>query len=94
MKNLLSKDLCIGQVVRNLSGRDTGRLFFVVKVIDKEYVLISDGKKRKLEKPKLKKVKHLQKYDIINNVVKYKIESNNSINNAFIRAELGKLNYV
>lgn len=91
---MLSKDLCIGQVVRNLSGRDTGRLFFIVKVIDKEYVLISDGKKRKLEKPKLKKVKHLQKYDIINHVVKYKIESNNSINNAFIRAELGKLNYV
>ena len=91
---MLSNNISIGQVVKNTSGRDAGRLFFVVKIIDDKYVLISDGKKRKLEKPKLKKVKHLQKYDIINNVVKYKIESNNSINNAFIRAELGKLNYV
>ena len=91
---MLSKDLCIGQVVRNLSGRDTGRLFFIVKVVDDEYVLISDGKKRKLEKPKLKKVKHLQKYDIINNAVKDMIESNESIKDAFLRAELGKLNNV
>ncbi|GAA0866316.1 KOW domain-containing RNA-binding protein [Paraclostridium tenue] len=91
---MLSKDICIGQVVRNTSGRDTGRLFFIVKVVDDEYVLISDGKKRKLEKPKLKKVKHLQKYDIINNVVKDMIESNESIKDAFLRAELGKLNNV
>ena len=91
---MLSKDICIGQVVRNTSGRDTGRLFFVVKVVDDEYVLISDGKKRKLEKPKLKKVKHLQKYDIINSTVKSMIESNESITDAFLRAELGKLNNV
>ena len=37
---MLSKDICIGQVVRNTSGRDTGRLFFIVKVVDDEYVLI------------------------------------------------------
>ena len=91
---MLSIDICIGQVVRNTSGRDTGRLFFVVIVVDDEYVLISDGKKRKLEKPKLKKVKHLQKYDIINNAVKDMIESNESIKDAFLRAELGKLNNV
>ena len=91
---MLSKDICIGQVVRNTSGRDTGRLFFIVKVVGDEYVLISDGKKRKLEKPKLKKVKHLQKYDIINNAVKDMIESNESIKDAFLRAELGKLNNV
>ena len=91
---MLSKDICIGQVVRNTSGRDTGRLFFIVKVVDDEYVLISDGKKRKLEKPKLKKDKHLQKYDIINNAVKDMIESNESIKDAFLRAELGKLNNV
>ncbi|MGL5642678.1 MAG: KOW domain-containing protein [Paraclostridium sp.] len=91
---MLSKKLSIGQVVINLSGRDAGRLFFIVEVVDDEYVFISDGKKRKLEKPKLKKVKHLQKYDIINNAVKDMIESKESITNAFLRAELGKLNNV
>lgn len=91
---MLSNNISIGQVVKNTSGRDTGRLFFVVKIIDDKYVLISDGKKRKLENPKLKKVKHLQKYDIINCMVKNKIESDESITNTFLRAELGKLNNV
>jgi ribosomal protein L14E/L6E/L27E len=91
---MLSEKIRIGQVVRNSSGRDTGRLFFVVKIVDDEYVFISDGKKRKLEKPKLKKVKHLQKYDIINYNVKNIIESKGSVTDAFLRAELGKLNIV
>lgn len=91
---MLSNNLSIGKVVKNMSGRDAERLFFIVKIINDQYVFISDGKKRKLEKPKLKKVKHLQKYDIINYGVKNKIESNESITNAFLRAELGKLNNV
>lgn len=94
MEIILSKKVSIGQVVRNSAGRDTGRLFLGVEVVDDEYIFISDGKKRKLEKPKLKKVKHLQKYDIINNAVKDMIESKESITNAFLRAELGKLNNV
>ena len=91
---MLSKDLSIGQVVINTSGRDAGRLFFIVKIVDKEHVLISDGKKRKLDNPKLKKVKHLQKYKSLNQVVKEKLESKESITDAFIRAELNKLNIV
>ena len=91
---MLSNDLSIGQVVKNISGRDSGRLFFIIKIVNEKSVYISDGKKRKLEKPKLKKVKHLQKYGIINCEVKNKIELNESITNAFIRAELGKLNNV
>lgn len=91
---MLSEKICIGQVVENTSGRDTGRLFFVVKVIDDQYVLISDGKKRKLDKPKLKKVKHLKTYNIINNKVKNMVESKESITDTFLRVELGKLNNV
>ncbi|GAA0697514.1 KOW domain-containing RNA-binding protein [Paraclostridium ghonii] len=91
---MLSNNISIGQVIKNTSGRDAGRLFFIVKVIDDEYVFISDGKRRKLEKPKLKKVKHLKKYDIINCKVKNKIELNEPISDAFLRTELGKLNNV
>lgn len=57
---MLSDNLSIGQVVKVSLGRDQGNLFFVVKIINNEYVLIADGKKRKLDKPKLKKVKHLK----------------------------------
>nr|WP_312214910.1 KOW domain-containing protein [Clostridioides sp.] len=92
MKKVLSEDLSIGQVVKVSSGRDKGRLFFIVKIVDDEYVLIADGKKRKLVKPKLKKVKHLKKYNFINNEVKGKIISDQEITDCFLRAELTKLN--
>lgn len=86
---MLSEKIRVGQVVKSLSGRETGRLFFVVKVIDPQYVLISDGKKRKLDRPKLKKVKHLKVYKFFNEEVKNKIASD-KITDAFLRAELTK----
>ena len=88
---MLSKNLSVGQVVESTSGRDKGRLFFIIKVVDDQYVLISDGKKRKLEQPKLKKVKHLKRYNVINNEVKNKIVSNENLTDAFLRAQLTKL---
>lgn len=89
---MLSEDLSIGQVVKSKSGRDQGNSFFIIKIIDEEYVLLADGDKRKLDKPKLKKVKHLKKSNIISKAIKNKIEANESINDAFLRAELKKLN--
>ncbi|RDY25922.1 KOW domain-containing protein [Romboutsia weinsteinii] len=88
---MLSKNLSVGQVVESTSGRDIGRLFFIIKVVDDQYVLISDGKKRKLDQPKLKKVKHLKRYNVINNEVKNKILSCEYLTDAFLRAQLTKL---
>lgn len=91
---MLSNKLSIGQVVQVSSGRDTGRFFFVIKTIDHEYVLISDGRKRKLDKPKLKKVKHLKRYNVVNEILKDKILSGQEVTDAFLRAELTKLNNI
>lgn len=49
-----------GQVVRSLAGRDKDRYFLVLKVVDQTYLLLVDGKLRKLAKPKKKKVQHVQ----------------------------------
>ena len=88
---MLSNNLSVGQVVRSTSGKERERLFFVTKIINHEYVLIADGKKRKLGKPKLKKVKHLERYNVINNEVKNKILSEQNNTDAFLRAQLIKL---
>lgn len=48
-----------GQVVYSKCGRDKGGVFIVVSVED-EYVYLADGKLRRLEKPKRKKLKHIQ----------------------------------
>ncbi|SHK27977.1 KOW domain-containing RNA-binding protein [Tepidibacter formicigenes] len=88
---MLLNDLSVGQVVMSKSGRDKGRLFFVLKIVNDEYVLISDGDTRKLDKPKLKKVKHLIKYKLISKDVKNKILSSEDFNDAFLRCELKRL---
>lgn len=49
-----------GQVVISKCGRDIGKLQVVIDNLDDSYVLVVDGKRRKIEKPKKKKVKHLQ----------------------------------
>lgn len=48
-----------GCVVRSISGRDADR-FYVVMELEGGYACISDGKVRRLEKPKRKSVKHLR----------------------------------
>ncbi len=52
-------DSIIGKYVWSTSGRDKGNLFIVTAVVDDQYVMLADGKLRKLEKPKKKKLKHL-----------------------------------
>ena len=47
-----------GCVARAKAGRDKNG-YFVVLDLDGEYAMISDGKRRPLEKPKRKKCKHL-----------------------------------
>jgi len=49
----------VGQVVFSKCGRDKGRAFVVLSVED-EYVFLSDGQLRPLNKPKKKKIKHTQ----------------------------------
>lgn len=56
----------LGRVVYSKAGRDSGRTFVIVNVIDEIYVYISDGDLRTVEKPKKKKLKHL---NITNDVV-------------------------
>ena len=51
-------DAC-GQIVRSLAGHDKGALFCVLDT-DGGYLLLCDGKRRRLERPKRKKEKHTQ----------------------------------
>lgn len=48
-----------GLVVRAMAGRDQGG-YFVVLSVENGFAEIADGKRRKLEAPKRKSVRHLQ----------------------------------
>ena len=43
-----------------MCGRDRKRLFCVVGVCDEDFVLLANGDLRKLDRPKRKRLKHLQ----------------------------------
>ena len=57
-----------GRVVLSTQGRDEGRYFIVLEVIDEQFVLMADGLTRKVDHPKKKKVKHLRPKPIVVNV--------------------------
>ena len=57
----------VGRVVISKSGRDKNTWFVVIKV-ENQYVYIVDGKARKLENPKKKNLKHLQKTNMFLNI--------------------------
>lgn len=81
-------EYCIGQIVRSKAGRDNGTLYVVIST-DGEYVYVSDGMTHKLDKPKKKKIKHIQgSYEIIN-VIEEQLK-NGSLENHMIRKILAQ----
>lgn len=83
----------LGQVVVSRAGRDAGRRFVVVKVVDEFFVEISDGDLRRIEKPKKKKVKHLNITDEKAESLEKKLKSGSKITNAEIRKALANLDF-
>ena len=51
-------DVKCGMIVRSGAGRDKGK-FMVVVAADEEFAYLADGKERKLERPKKKRLKHV-----------------------------------
>ncbi len=57
-------DDLLGHLFVSLSGRDKGIVCAVIGIAEDDgYVYIADGKMRKVEKPKKKKLKHLKPID-------------------------------
>ncbi|MEW5783724.1 MAG: KOW domain-containing RNA-binding protein [Bacillota bacterium] len=52
-----------GQLVRSLAGRDKGEHYLVIAVADPGRVLVVDGRRRTMARPKKKNTAHLQRYE-------------------------------
>lgn len=52
----------IGALVVSANGRDTGTVLAVIGRTD-THLILANGRKRRIEKPKLKKIKHVKKLD-------------------------------
>lgn len=75
-------------LVKATAGRDKGKYFAVIEVLDENYVLICDGRRRKLDSPKRKKIKHLLSLNYSLDLIKNKSESGNKISNSDIKKSI------
>jgi ribosomal protein L14E/L6E/L27E len=73
-----------GQIVYSKAGRDKGTAMVVLQV-DGEFLLLSDGRRRTLAKPKRKKTKHVGR---TNTVVSLKPPCGRALQDADIRKHL------
>ena len=85
------QQLRIGQIVQSLQGRDQGRFFIVIDVLDDQYALLVDGSLRRLDKPKKKKIKHFKVSNQISEDIKNRVETAKKLSNALIRKEIARL---
>lgn len=74
-------------IIVSLAGRDQGELFYVIDVED-NYVLIANGKGRKLENPKRKKLKHVRRVSRTETRVAVKIRNGDKVLNSELRRDL------
>ncbi|MEN8907006.1 MAG: RNA-binding protein [Clostridiales bacterium] len=86
-----SLKLTLASVIYSKAGRDAKNKFVVIDIIDNEYVLLVDGHLRKIEKPKKKKIKHIELTDFIIYDIKDKLDEKKKLTNAEIRKCLQKL---
>ncbi len=80
-------DISKSDIIVSLAGRDHGELFYVIDVED-NYVLIANGKGRKLENPKRKKLKHVRRVSRTETRVAVKIRSGDKVLNSELRRDL------
>ena len=83
-------DLTIADVVVSTAGRDAGSLFYVLEA-DETYLLLADGKGRRIEKPKRKKRKHTNKVLRSDTRVAEKLRLGDKVLNSELRRDLAYL---
>jgi ribosomal protein L14E/L6E/L27E len=72
------------QLVEATAGREKGKVFYVLET-DGEYLLLADGKSRRVEAPKRKKRKHARFLSEDSGRVAEKIRENERVTNSELR---------
>ena len=82
-------DIGLGSIVLAKAGRDKGD-FFVVVASEGEFAYICDGKTRKYDKPKKKKLKHLAVTHTVSALICEKLGAGDKVTNNEIRRAIGE----
>ena len=80
-------DIAKGDLVIATAGREKGKLFLVLDTQD-EFLLLADGKARRVETPKRKKCRHVQRMASGPDRIAARIRSSENITNSELRRAL------
>jgi ribosomal protein L14E/L6E/L27E len=83
-------EISISDIIVSAAGRDQGKLFYVIGT-DGVYVLIANGKDRKLEHPKRKKLKHVRFVARTESRVANKLRNGEKVLNSELRRDLAAM---
>lgn len=86
------KSIEVGSIVYSIRGRDSGRFYIVVEVVDDKFIKIADGELRRIDKPKLKQIKHVKTDGSSIPKLAEKLKEGKKIFDAEIRSSLRSLN--
>ena len=84
------EEISISDIIVSTAGRDQGKLFYVIGT-DGVYALVANGKDRKLEHPKRKKLKHVRFVTRTETRVAAKLRTGEKVLNSELRRDLAEL---
>lgn len=82
----------LGTYVCATCGRDADKCFLVIEILDEAFVKIADGKSRKIQSPKKKKIKHLVVLGDGDASINKMLQSNQPVTNKQVYGAIKKLN--
>ena len=85
------RTISVGSVCLSVAGHDKGKAFIVMKV-DGEYAYIVNGKNRKKQNPKKKKIKHLKLLSVGENILTERLTNGEEVANETLRKATSRYN--
>lgn len=83
-------DIAKSNIVKSTAGRDAGKFFFVLET-QGDFLLLADGKTRRVECPKRKRLKHVELVGESHSLIAEKIRSGEKITNSELRKAIAAI---
>ena len=83
-------DIARSNIVKSIAGRDKGEAFFVLAT-EGDFLLLADGRRRRVESPKRKRRKHVELVEEGSGPVADKIRSSEKITNSELRKAIAAI---
>jgi len=86
-----AENITVGQIVVSAAGRDTGKAYIVMEKLAPPFVLVADGRDRKVKSPKRKNIRHVTIHSSIAEAIAEKINHGAKVSDEEIRHALNQV---